>query len=373
MNNKIKLLHITPSLTIGGLERVVVNLCKFIDRDIFHVSVLCLRGLGPFAEEIEQLGIKVTLLDQKRDGTDYLSFMKVAKTLAQGNIQVIHTHNTQPLIDGTLGSILSKGRYGIVHTEHGREFPDKRRYMFAEWCMSHFVHKFVAVSDNMAYKLRIFEKISSKKLMTIDNGIDDIKFDIIIDQDKKRKELGLPANCPVIGIISRLERVKGIKYLIHALPKILKVHKDLRLLIVGDGSEKEQLQAECRHLDIAEHVLFCGNRLDIPEIFQVLDIYLLPSLSEGLPMGLIEAMAAGRPIVASKVGGIPAAVQDMCTALLVSPGNSKEIADAVLALLANHELRLTLSSNATELFKKRFSAVNMTRKYSELYEKSLRC
>ena len=122
---------ITHDLAIGGLQQVVVNLCRTIDRDKFDVSVLCLRALGEFALEVEKLGIKVFFLPQKK-GTDYFSFFKVAKILRREKIEVIHTHNTQPFIDGTIGALLS-GVKTIVHTDHARSFPDKRRYMFTEW------------------------------------------------------------------------------------------------------------------------------------------------------------------------------------------------------------------------------------------------
>ena len=114
---------ITHDLAIGGLQQVVVNLCRTINRDKFDVSVLCLRTLGEFVPEVEKLGIKVFFLPQKK-GTDYFSFLGVAKILRREKIEVIHTHNTQPFIDGTIGALLS-GVKTIVHTDHARSFPIK--------------------------------------------------------------------------------------------------------------------------------------------------------------------------------------------------------------------------------------------------------
>ena len=190
-------MQITHDLAIGGLQQVVVNLCRTVDRDKFHTTVLCLRALGPLAREIERLGIKVILLPQKENGTDYFSFLKVAQILRKERIQVIHTHNTQPLLDGTIGAILSGGMQHIIHTDHARQFPDKKRYMFAEWCMSHFVDKMVGVSEQTTENLRKYEKISRRKLMTIENGIDGSRFQISIDKQAKRRELGIPPVGPV--------------------------------------------------------------------------------------------------------------------------------------------------------------------------------
>ena len=182
MSEPIRLMQITHDLAIGGLQQVVVNLCQTIDREMFHITVLCLRALGPLTEELEKIGIKVILLPQKEEGTDYFSFLKVAKILRCERIQVIHTHNTQPLVDGTIGAILSVGKRRIIHTDHARQFPDKYRYMFSEWCMSHFVYKMVGVSEQTTKNLRKYEKIPSRKLMSIANGIDGSRFAIKIDK-----------------------------------------------------------------------------------------------------------------------------------------------------------------------------------------------
>jgi len=367
VSEPIRLMQITHDLAIGGLQQVVVNLCRTIDKNRFHITVLCLRALGPLSDEIEKLGIKVILLPQKKTSTDYFSFLKVANILRKERTQVIHTHNTQPLVDGTLGAILSGGRQRIIHTDHARQFPDKKRYMFAEWCMSYFVYKMIGVSEQTTDNLHKYEKVPLKKLMTIENGIDGSRFAISIDRQAKRKELGISPAGPVIGVISMLEKVKGITYLLQAMPEIIKTFPDLTLLIVGDGSEMGNLRSETNQLGVGKNVIFTGARHDIPEIFQVLDIYLLPSLSEGLPMGFLEAMASGCPAIASNVGGIPGAVVHNESAILVSPGESKELAEALLALLKDELLRKKLSGNMQKLFHSLYSADIMTHKYCDLY------
>lgn len=367
MSTPTRLLQITHDLAIGGLQQVVLTLCRTIDRERFHVTVLCLRALGPLAEEIEKLGIKVILLPQKR-GTDYFSFLKVAKILREEKIQVVHTHNTQPLIDGTIGAILSGGKQRIIHTDHAREFPDKKRYMFAEWCMSHFVYKMVGVSEQTTENLRKYEKIPRKKLTTIANGIDGSRFDLKIDRQEKRKELGITAFGPVIGVISRLEKVKGITYLLQAMPEIIKTFPELTLLIVGDGAEMTNLQLEVKQLGVGTHVIFIGERYDIPEIYQILDIYLLPSLSEGLPMGLLEAMASGCPVIASRVGGIPKVAGDNETAVLVEPQDADMLANKIVSLLGDNKEQQRLIQAGREVFGNQFSAELMSSRYLELYK-----
>ena len=364
-NPKTRLMIITHDLAIGGLQQVVVNLCRTINRDKFDVSVLCLRTLGEFVPEVEKLGIKVFFLPQKK-GTDYFSFLGVAKILRREKIEVIHTHNTQPFIDGTIGALLS-GVKTIVHTDHARSFPDKRRYMFAEWFMSHFAYKIVGVSKHTSQNLLKYEKISRKKIVTIPNGIDGEKFNIKIDKKAKRKELGVKGNGPVIGLGVRLNKGKGITYLLQAMPAIIKAFPDITLIIAGEGPAEDELQQEAFDLGVANNVKFIGARLDIPEFLKLFDAYILPSLSEGLPMVLLEAMAAGCPIVATNVGGIPSVIEHGESGILVEPQKSKPLAFEIIELLTKKKLADKYSKNGLEKFKDCFSAEIMFEKYEELY------
>jgi glycosyltransferase involved in cell wall biosynthesis len=363
---KLHLMQITHDLDFGGLQQVVVNICKTIDRNRFDVSVLCLRKLGVFVAEVEKLGIKVILLPQKNNGTDYFSFLKVAKILRQEKIDIIHTHNTQPFIDGTIGSLMS-GIKTIVHTDHSRNFPDKRRYMFAEWLMSHFVYKVVGVSEYTSNNLIKYEKISPKKVITIPNGIDSSRFNIDIDKEKKKKELGIQKDGPVIGLGVRLTEQKGITYLLKAMPEIIRHFPDITLLIAGEGPLEEKLKKEAVDLEIEQNVIFAGPRLDMPELLKLFDLYVMPSLWEGLPMVLLEAMAAGCPIVATNVGGNYMAITHGENGSLIEPGNPRKLAFEIIKVLEDDRLRNTYREKGKEIFALKFSAEKMTRQYERLY------
>ena len=364
--NKIKLMQITHDLSIGGLQQVVVKICRTIDRERFDVSVLCLRNLGEFVPEVEKLGIEVILLPQKQSGVDYLSFLKVAKILREKKIDVIHTHNTQPLIDGTLGALLA-GVRTIVHTDHSREFPDKRRYMFAEWLLSHFVYKMVGVSTPTSQDLIKYERISPRKIATVLNGIDGSQFDITVDRQKKRMELGIAGKGPVIGLGVRLSRQKGITYLLQAMPEIIKRYPDITLVIAGKGDCEEDLKREAADLGIEKNTLFIGLRLDMSEVLKVLDLYVLPSLWEGLPIVLLEAMAVGCPIVATNVGGNHMAIAHGENGSLVESKNPKALATEIIRVLGDEQLRRRYAKRGLELFTTNFTAEAMTTRYEKLY------
>jgi glycosyltransferase involved in cell wall biosynthesis len=368
--NKRRLMLITHDLAIGGLQQVVVNICRTIDREYFDVSVLCLRELGPFTPEIEKLGIKVFCIPQKKTGVDYFSFLKVAKILRQQQIEIIHTHNTQPFIDGVIGGLIA-GVNTMIHTDHARDFPDKKRYMFAEWLMSHFVYKVVGVSEHTSQNLIRYEKISPGKIVTIYNGIDGSKYDIVIDKKKKRSELGIRGNDPIIGLGVRLTDQKGLTFLLQAMPELIKRFPGITLIIAGEGPLENDLKKEASALGINDNVMFIGPRLDMPELLQLFDLYVLPSLWEGLPMVLLEAMAARCPIVATDVGGNASAITNGINGSLVKPKAPKALSDEIARVLSSPDILEKYRLNGAATFQNNFDARVMTKKYEKLYKKEL--
>lgn len=362
---KIRVMQITHDLAIGGLQQVVVNLCRHIDRERFQVSVLCLRRRGEFASDIQAMGIPVYLLPQKT-GTDYLAFLKVARLLRRERIEVIHTHNTQPFVDGTLGGLLA-GVKKRIHTDHGRAFPDKRRYMAAEWAMSHFADKVVGVSDHTAANLRVYEHISPGKLVTIENGISGERYVKGIDREAKGRELGISQKGPILGFVGRLSQEKGGTFLLQAMPEISARLPDAALVIAGTGAQEEALKEEARALGMDDRVYFAGPRRDVPELLRLFDLLVLPSLREGLPMVIPEAMAAGCPVLATRVGGIPSAITHGVSGSLVAPAKPDLLAAEAIRLLRDGGRRAVYQKNGRGIFEKHFSAETMAARYEALY------
>lgn len=360
-----KVMQITHSLAMGGLQQVLYNLCRHIDRSVFEVSVVALKELGLFADKLAKLDIEVILVPQVKK-TDYLAFVKLARILREMKIDIIHTHNTQPFIDGTLAALLA-GVKTIVHTDHSRTFPDKKRYMAAERILSLFAHKIVGVSDSVVHNLRHYEKISPDKMITIHNGINAADYDISVDRVEKRRELGLDDTSPVLGISSRLSYMKGITYLLKAMCDIRKVHDDVSLVIIGDGPQKKELEQQSTSLGLHRHVLFLGELDTIHLFLKVFDIFVLPSLSEGMPVCLLEAMASGCPIVATNVGGIPEMIENGKNGLLVRPADSNALSSAILYLLEHEQVRNSLVIEGKRVVRERFSALKMTKTYEQLY------
>lgn len=367
---RLRLLQITHDLDLGGLQQVIYNLCRTLDRSRFEIFVLCLREKGLFASDVEALGIPVFLLEKNAKGPDYFAFRKVAKLMRELRIDVVHTHNTQPFFDGTIGAMLA-GVRTVIHTDHARDFPDKLRYMIAEWLMSLYAYRVVGCSEHTSQQLMRYEKISKRKIVTIPNGIDGSRFDLSIDRAAKRRELGIGAEGHIIGLAVRLSDQKGITFLLRAMPSVLAKHPDTTLLIAGNGDLRADLEREAKDLGVASQVKFCGPRKDIPELLKLLDLYVLPSKWEGLPMVILEAMAAGCPVVATNVGGNATAVVDGVTGALVPPQDPSALAQAIVRLLDSPDLLKSYAANGRARFYERFSADIMARQYEQLYLRQL--
>lgn len=367
MNRKIKVLQITHDLALGGLQRVVATICRAINRDEFDVEVLCLRDLGCFTKDIVDLGIPVTLIKQPKDGTDYFSFLKVAQFLMSKRPDVLHTHNTQPLLDGTLAALMT-GRCRIIHTDHARSFPDKKKYMIAEKIASHFVYKMVGVSEHTSKNLVQYENISVKKIVTIPNGIDPFPFQKKIDCDIKRKELEITKDKFVIGTCVRLSEQKGLTYLLNAMPNILSQVPQAHLVIAGTGPLESSLRDETKKLGITNNVTFLGHRDDTTELLQIFDVYVLPSLWEGLPMILLEAMAAKCPIIATNVGGVGNALEHGKAGILIEPKNPEAIEKAVMVVVKDRQTVIKMCEYAERHFQKNYTARVMVSQYENLYK-----
>jgi glycosyltransferase involved in cell wall biosynthesis len=336
-----------------------------MNHEVFEPSVLCLREGGPFADELRLAGIPVFVLENQRQ-TDYLSFRGVARIARAQQIDVLHTHNTHALVDGVIGGRIA-GVKTVVHTDHARDFPDKLRYMVAEHLLSYLVYRFVGVSEHTSRNLHRYEKIPRSKIVTIPNGIDATAYDRPMDTQAKRHALGVTGDGPLIGLGARLTAQKGVGYLLAAMPALIARFPDITLLIAGEGDMLTELQSATSELGVESNVRFLGPRMDMPEILQILDVYVMPSIWEGLPMALLEAMAARCAVVATRVGGIPTALEDRVSGRLVDEKNPQQLADAITDVLTDAPGRDAYRASARNTFETRFSAASMARRYEALY------
>lgn len=361
---KTRVLHITPGMGVGGIPSVIKTLFDYGDHDRFEYSVLCLNYVGDVGEQMIRDGYDVTLLDMENTSI-YLGSLRVRDHLKAGNFDVVHTHNTEACIDGVSAAAWSRVPT-IIHTDHARNYPDKLRYILAERLMFRFATKVVGVSDHTSECLVEHHRIDRRKLLTIPNGIDGKVFSGPRSRAFIEAE-GLPHEDRYLGIACRLVDQKSIPDLLKAMSIIAPRIPDVRLLIVGQGPLRESLEASLPELGIEDRVHFLGVRHNMPELLAALDIFVLPSIWEGLPMVILEAMAAGCPIVATSVGGVPTAVRDGVNGLVVPSRRPDLFAEALEKALGDPELLERFSDETRRVFREDFSAERMTEKYEALY------
>lgn len=369
----LKVLQVTHDLRPGGLQRVVLDLAIGLKRLGHEAHICSLRGQGPLGREVSERGIRLWAMPWPERGADRLLFLKVLRLVKQEGYDVVHTHNTHAFLDGGMAALLAKVPVRI-HTDHARSFPDSLRYMLMERAMSWGCHKVVGVSEHTAENLRKYEGISLSKLEVIPNGIDGAWYRAErdrLDRAALRRAAGLDRFSRVIGLGVRLEEQKGIRYLLEAMPAVLARHPDLGLAVAGTGSLETDLRARALELGIGGHVRFLGAYPQLTAFYPLLDAFVLPSVWEGLPLCLLEAMSLSLPLVATRVGGIPDLLEDGKSALLVPPADPAALAAALLALLDDFPRAQEMGREGRRIFDARYDSSVMVRGYLDLYRRSL--
>lgn len=368
----MKVLIFIQGLSFGGPEKLVYDMVKHIIKNqnnikIIKLEICCYDILGHFAEKLigEKQKINLSLLKRK-PGIDLFYPFKLASLIKQKKIDVIHAHNATAWFYGTWASILT--RVPIVYTEHDRSFPTPLRLKYFHYFFGKYATAVIAVSKAVKENLEKYEHIKNVKV--IYNGIDPDLFKPASIEEKvlKKKQLGLNKNDFVLGNVGRMDYWKNQRILIEILPDLKKISPQIKLILVGGGEEEGNLKKSAIKKGVKNDVIFLGQRSDVNQILKAFDIFVFPSLTEGLPLVVIEAMATGLPIVASHVGGIPELVVNGETGFLVSPTSKEEIKEAIIKLLNNPELRKEMGQIARKRFETHFSLPQMVQKYIEVYE-----
>jgi glycosyltransferase involved in cell wall biosynthesis len=295
---------------------------------------------------------------------------QITKLLREEQVDLIHAHEFDAIVQGTFAAALAG--IPLVATVHGKNYfwEKYRRRLAYRWVSRRAT--MVAVSQNL--REFIIEKvgISPDRLRVIYNGVDVLPPCDDADVIECRKELGLPETHRVVGVVGNLYPVKGHRYLIDAIPAVLNKCPHTSFIFAGRGQLETELKEQVYRLGLDKRVHFLGLRQDIPRILALLDIFVLPSLSEGLSMAILEAMIAGKPVVATQVGGNPELVLDGETGFLVPPRDSGALASRVITLLMNREQALQFAHRGKRRAERQFSLETMVTTYQTLYDECLR-
>ena len=373
MNKRIRILYVLPLGGIGGAEKYVSFLCRHHDKGRFNPAVCILFSGGETSNQIASDGANVTVLNMK-NGFDLFKALRLVHLIRKQNIDIINIHGQAPL--GKFCSIISCPPL-VVHTDHGTSINSpvkrKKRVIYFNRLLSPFIKHFIAISNGMKKSLRVREWVPSQKITLIYNGIDvEAISKTAPDKAALRKSLGIPANSPVLGTVGRLAPEKQFSLLLRSL-SILKSQKvKYTALIIGDGPEKRALEALAQEMDINEQVRFLGERNDVFQLLDLLDVFVFSSGGEGFPLSILEAMAKAKPIVGFYVDGVREAVISEETGYLVPFGDTEAFARQVRNLLVKPELSRKMGKAGFKRVETEFNAYQNIRKLESLYEELLK-
>lgn len=369
--SRIRVLEMIDRPFLGGGQAIVLSLARNLDRDRFETSV-CAAGGGPLEEEVRKAGIP--FLPAPFGGKYSLGTTgRIARILRREKPDIVHTHGG---IAGLYGRMAAHqaGIKTVVHTIHGIHYLHYRNLLLRaasidlERYCSKFTDAVVFVSEADLAAGRRLRLAKPGKLRLVRNGIDCAELQT--EEFARRaaaSRSALPPGSPLVGTIARLHRQKGVVYLLRAVAAILDGHPEGRVIVVGGGELEDDLLRETRALGLDRRFVLLGERGEAREFLAGLDVFVLPSLWEGLPIVLIEAAALGKPIVATSVDGTREIIADGETGLLVPAGDPEALAAAVRRLLDDPALAARLGAAARETIPPRFSLEAMIAGYTDLY------
>ncbi len=366
VSNRIRVVEVLATGTNGGAQEHLISLVARIDVSRYDVSVVSLSA-GSAVRKLQRAGVAVLVIDEPDDA---IAVGALSAHLAEVRADVVHAHMYRAETVAAR-AVIALGEAGqrrpyLVATAHSSRIrsEDDRQLLLD---LTPNFDQLIAVSQASEAKLHR-EGRTVVPISLIYNGVDLERYDHQDPCCTLSEEYGMEPGSQIVGVVARLEQEKGHPTLLEAWPAIVRAVPDVYLLIVGEGSRRDALEAQARELRIAHRVIFTGRRDDVPAVTAALDVAVLPSYREAQGLTILEAMALSRPVVASDVGGIPEMVQDGVTGLLVPPHDAEALATAIVRLLTDHPYADTLGRAGHDLVHDRFCIEIMVNSVSSIYD-----
>ena len=364
----VRIMHVVDTLRKGGLENGLVNLIEHMDPAEFEHVVLTIRGLGPNRDRLPER-VRVECLGKKPGSRSQVGVL--AQAIRRLKPDIVHSRNW-PAIDAVLAGRWARGCF-LVHSEHGIETDasvrEPRRRTWLRRLAFELADRVVSVSHQLRDFHAMRTGFAASRISVIHNGVNDRRFHPdALQRTAVRKELGVGEDEFCVGCVANLLPVKDHMTLLRALEHADQAFRKWRLLLVGDGAERPRLEEFVRaHPSWDSRVHFLGTSNRVPELLAAMDVYVLPSVNEGINNSLLEAMASERPVIATATGGNPEIVIDGESGLLFPVGDSAGLSEKLLMLEKERELRLKLGQQARSRVCREFSMDSMVHNYQELY------
>lgn len=367
--------HVVYRLAVGGLENGLVNLINHMPQSRYRHVIVCLTGSTAFRNRVKRRDVAIIELN-KSAGHDFRTHRRFWQLMRQLRPDIVHTRNLATLEFQVTAAMA--GVRGRVHGEHGRDIYDLDgtdfKYTLLRKAMRRFVSQYIAVSVDLAKWLMDTVAVHSDRVNQIYNGVDVVKFSPRTDSTRRIYPEGFAlANAFVVGTIGRMEPVKDQLTLIRAFLRLLQdkpdVRQKMRLIIVGDGSLYQNAQELIRSAHAEDFIWLAGERENIADLLRSMDLFVLPSLREGISNTILEAMATGLPVVATNVGGNAELVEPGTTGELVPHSNPAIMADAIAHYFVDSRRTTEHGRNARLRVVRRFSMESMVGGYTQVYDR----
>ena len=367
---RIRVVEVLATGTNGGAQEHLSSLVTRIDQSRYDVSVVSLSA-GSAVRKLQRAGVSVLVID---DADDAIAVGALAAHLAEVRPDVVHAHmfRAETVAARAVMALVEAGQrrpYLVATIHSSRVRTDEDRAALLE--LTPQFGRLIAVSTAIVAKLKS-EGRDIVPISLIRNGVDLQRY---AEQEAcctLPEEYGMEPGSQIVGVVARLEPEKGHPTLLVAWPQVLRAVPDAYLLIVGEGSRRDALEAQARELRIAHRIVFTGRLDDVPAVTAALDVAVLPSYREAQGLSVLEAMALSRPVVASNVGGIPEMVEDGVTGLLVPPHDADALAVAIIRLLTDHPYADTLGRAGHDLVHVRFCIEAMVDATAAIYDEGAR-
>ena len=361
----LKVLQLISSLPVGGAEDLVAAIITGLDPGRFRVQGATIGPPGAVGEELTRAGHPVISLDVDLKRTPFLGIVvKVRGLLRDVKPDILHTHLYHPNLYGRLAA-LGLGLPGVVASVHNSYTRVKIHRCLWNFFLGLLTDKILVSSPRVWQDVRTWDRVPQGRLSVFPYGIKPDPAADALDPRQVRAELGVGGF--VLGMVGRLEEQKGHRFLMAAFPELSRHIPDLTVLLVGEGRESAALKRQAGELGVSHLLHFLGTRRDLSRLFRGMDLFVQPSLWEGLPLTLLMAMGAGLPVVGTQVSGITEVIEDGINGRLVAPGDSQALARVILELYHRPEVRPRLGEAARQTVAARYSQEAMLRRLEGIY------
>jgi glycosyltransferase involved in cell wall biosynthesis len=368
MADSIRVVHIVLSMDVGGMERGLVNQIREGQKLGEAIDVVCLERPGVLAPQLQALGVSVHCV-HKKPGVRLRVIPALAKLLCRLQPDVVHTHQVGPLFYGSTAARRARVP-AVIHTDHGKHY-GRLRNRWLSRIAGRFADLFFCLTTDMANEVAARGIVPQSKIRVIANGIDLSRFQQARDKNRLRESLGLPIGIPLIGTIGRLVEVKRQDVLLRGFANLRDRAPEAHLVFVGDGPLLPELSALAETLHVRPYTHFVGYQAHPEDYLQALDVFALTSRSEGMPQTIMEASAAGIPVIASRVGGLPEIIEHEQSGLLFPAGDEAALAAGIWQLLSEKERAREMSEVGKRRVAERFDVRRMAADYHEYFRQLL--